>query len=241
MSEYLIYFSEEISVSLVIKSTPKNVGRRKTFRSADFFRNEVNFYNHIVKAFDDFQAVKRDVKNKFVEIADCLVAHSDGVNDFVAMNDLGQEGYKTESRNSGFDVNLCRLVMQTLGRFHAMSFVIRDQSPATFQNITGYLEETYYASKLKWWYNNFIKKQIEVALDALEKEYGGTEVEEKGTKFLTDGDLYDKMVKLTHTRNRFSVLGHGDCWTPNFLFHYEEFDGKMIPVKAKMIDFQLSR
>lgn len=234
-------FSEEISVSLVIKAIPKNVGRRKTFRSSEFFRNEVNFYNYIMKAFNEFQAVKRDVKNKFVEIADCLVAYADGENDFVAMNDLCLEGYKTESRQSGFDVNLCRLVMQTLGRFHAMSFILRDQSPSIFQKISCYLEETYYAARLKPWYNNFIKSQIEVALDALSKEYGGTDIEEKGKKFLTDGDLYDKMVKMTHTRNRFSVLGHGDCWTPNFLFHYEDFEGKQIPVKAKMIDFQLSR
>lgn len=82
------------------------------------------------------------------------------------------------------------------------------------------LEEAYYANRLKPWYNDFIKRQIEIALDAVQKVYGGTVVEENAKKFLTDGSLYDKMVKLTHTTNRFSVLGHGDC---EFFFKFVEF------------------
>ena len=35
------------SVSIIIKGLPKNIGRRKTFRSTDFFRNEVAFYNEV--------------------------------------------------------------------------------------------------------------------------------------------------------------------------------------------------
>lgn len=33
-----------IDVSLVVKSMPQNLGRRKTFRSTDFFYNEVTCY-----------------------------------------------------------------------------------------------------------------------------------------------------------------------------------------------------
>lgn len=52
-------------------------------------------------------------------------------------------------------------------------------------------------------------------------------------------DLYDHMAKMTHTRTQYYVLGHGDCWTPNFLFKYEATDN--LPFAAKMIDFQLAR
>lgn len=139
------------------------------------------------------------------------------------------------------DINVCRLIMQTLGRFHALSFVIKDQSPQLFQKLSSVLEETYYANRLKPWYNDFMNNQIEVALDAVKKIYGGTVVEERAQKFLTDGSLYDKMAKFTHARNRYSVIGHGDCWVPNFLIHSTKLDGLEIPVKAKMIDFQLAR
>ena len=37
-----------IDVKIVVKSLPKNVGRRKTFRSADFFYNEITFYEEVI-------------------------------------------------------------------------------------------------------------------------------------------------------------------------------------------------
>lgn len=122
-----------------------------------------------------------------------------------------------------------------------MTFVMKDQAPKVFEQIKYVPDETYYAASLKYWYNDFMKQQIVAAEDAVSQEYGGTEVETRMRKFLMEGDLYDKMVKLTHTTNNYSVFGHGDCWTPNFLFHFEEVDGKQIPVSAKMIDFQLAR
>lgn len=38
---------DEITVKLVIKSLPRNIARRKTFRSTNFFENEINFYKHV--------------------------------------------------------------------------------------------------------------------------------------------------------------------------------------------------
>lgn len=233
--------SEEMDVHLIIKTTPKSVARRKTFRSADFFRNEINFFNVVMKGFEEFMAVKKDAKYPFKEIATCLVTYLDGENDFLALENLNPYGYFTTPRQESMNIDLCRLIMRTLGRFHALSFLLRDQSPKMFEELTAAVEETYYASRLKPWYGDFSKTQIEVALDAIEKTYGGTIIEERAKKFLTEGTLYDKMVKFTHTRNRYSVIGHGDCWTPNFLIHSTTFEGREVPVSAKMIDFQLAR
>jgi len=38
---------QQVQVNFVVKSIPKNVGRRKTFRSKDFFRNEIIFYTKV--------------------------------------------------------------------------------------------------------------------------------------------------------------------------------------------------
>lgn len=169
------------------------------------------------------------------------MSHLDGENDFLAIENLNPIGYFTIPRQELMNIHVSRLIMRTLGRFHGMSFVIRDQSPNMFEEMTMAVEETYYSNRLRSWYIDFLKIQIEVALDAVEKIYGGTVIEEKAKKFLSEGSLHDKMVKLTHTTNRFSVLGHGDCWIPNFLIRSTELDGKSIPVEAKMIDFQLAR
>jgi hypothetical protein len=89
--------------------------------------------------------------------------------------------------------------------------LLRDQSPALFDEMASSMAETYYSQRLRPWYHNFIDIQIDIAFDALEKVYGGTEIEARGKKFLTESDLFDRMVSYTHTRNRFSVINHGDC------------------------------
>jgi aminoglycoside phosphotransferase len=228
-------------VHIIIKTTPKSIGRRKTFRSSEFFRSEIDFFNIVLKGFQEFQSVKKDAKYPFKEVATCLTSHLDGENDFLVVENLNPYGYFTTSRQQSMNIDVCRLIMRTLGRFHALSFVMRDQSPKKFEEFTTVFTENYYAQRLKPWYNDFIKTQIDIALDAVGKIYGGTIIEERAKKFLTEGSLYDKMVKFTHTTNRYSVIGHGDCWTPNFLIHSTKIDGRDVPVSAKMIDFQLAR
>lgn len=233
--------SAEIVVNIVIKTTPKSIARCKTFRSSEFFGNEINFFTKIFKEFDDFQQVKKDAKYPFNELPSCLASHFDGKNDFIVLENLEPFGYFTASRQKSMDIHVTRLVMRTLGRFHGLSFLVRDQSPKTFEEISVVPFETYYAARLKPWYHDFINHQISIALDAVKKIYFETEIEERAKKFLSDGSLYDKMVEMTHTRNRYSVIGHGDCWTPNFMINSTKVDGKDIPVKAKMIDYQLCR
>jgi hypothetical protein len=194
-----------------------------------------------MKGFLDFQEVKKDAKYPFDEVATCLASYYDGEDDFIILENLTPYGYYTVDRQNSMDINVARLIMRTLGRFHALSFVIRDQSPKMFEELSSIPFETYYAARLKPWYHDFMQNQIEVALDAVKKIYWESEIERKAINFLTKGDLYDKMVSYTHTRNRYSVIGHGDCWTPNFLIHSTKIDGKDVPVKAKIIDFQLQR
>lgn len=75
------------------------------------------------------------------------------------------------------------------------------------------------------------------ANDAVSREYGGTEYESKAKKFTEIKPYYDTMINLTHSTGPYSVIGHGDCWIPNFLIRYT--DNK--PQDGKMIDFQLAR
>lgn len=238
---FYLVSSVEFEVHLIIKTTPKSIARKLTFRSSDFFRNEINFYNIVLKGFKEFQSVKKDAKYPFNEVTTSLASHLDGENDFLILENLNTYGYYTTPRQESMDIHVCRLIMQTFGRFHGLSFVIRDQSPKMFEELSSVPEETYYAQRFKPWYIDFMSTQIPIALDAVAKIYGGTVIEERAKKFLTDGCLYDKMVKLTHARNRYSVISHGDCWTPNFLIHSTKLDGHDVPVQAKMIDFQLAR
>lgn len=69
----------------------------------------------------------------------------------------------------------------------------------------------------------------------MEREYGGSIYESKMKEF-TGSSFYDTMCRLTRETGPFSVICHGDLWTPNFLLKYAADD-----VEAKIIDFQLAR
>ncbi|GAB0088175.1 uncharacterized protein DMENIID0001_025620 [Sergentomyia squamirostris] len=227
------------SLNLVVKALPKNIGRRKTYRSTDFFRNEISFYESIIPAFEEFQA-KKKAKNPFNEYARCFASFCDGKNDYVALDDLSKYGFGSADRHDGLDYIHCRMALECLGRFHGVSLAFRDQEPEKFAELAEKVEETYYAPRHKSWYNNFQKTQILVSRDAVGKEYPGSVIEEKMLKF-TEGDLYDLLADITHAKSPLSVIGHGDCWAPNFLVKYDTTSGSRIPQEIKIIDFQLTR
>lgn len=162
---------------------------------------------------------------------------SDGENDYIALDDLGRYGYTTADRQNGLSLTYCNLIMELLGRFHGVSIAMKDQRPEEFKKLENSLEETYYADRLTDWYAGVLKNQLIVTKDALQKENPGSVEEEKMLKF-ADSQLYKKMVKLTHNRNKNSVISHGDCWAPNFMMTHDE---NGIPTEMKMIDFQLAR
>lgn len=123
----------------MIKAVPKSAGRRKTFRSADFFRNEINFYQKVLskcKAFQD--EVKPEVC--FDNGAVCLAAFYDGEHDWIIMEDLSFEGYGPGNRQAGMDFNHLKVALEALGKLHGLSLVYRHQRPQEFEALIDEIE-----------------------------------------------------------------------------------------------------
>lgn len=51
-----------VEISLVVKSMPRNISRRKTLRSTDFFYNEITFYTEVNKCLIFLFHVTIDLK-----------------------------------------------------------------------------------------------------------------------------------------------------------------------------------
>lgn len=224
-----------ISINTIIKSIPDNAARRKIFRSPDFFRNEIHFYENVLPAFEEFQR-KRNPKNPFTEYPRCLLSHCDGENDFIVLENINYLGYISPDRQSYITLEDCVLIIKALGRFHGMSIAFRNQDPVNFEKAANSLEEVYYSERLRSWYTKFLDDAMLVARDAVSKTFPNTKYEELANKFLSE-NLYSDMISLVSEKSKFSVIGHGDCWTPNFL---SKFEGETA-VAVKIIDFQLAR
>lgn len=227
----------EVSVRIILKSFPANIARRKTFRSDTFFSNEIKFYEVILPALLDFQAGKT-VTDPFVSCPKVFASISNGDDDFLALEDLGIHGYGNAVRQEGIDYPHCKKILETFAKFHALSFAFKDQHPEEYKKIAALVPEVYYNPKYWEWYKGFWNLLCICSIDAIEKEYPNTIYEKKVKEFATDA-TYLKMIKAADSNAKSAVIGHGDSWTPNFLFKYQE--GTTLPTDSMMIDFQLAR
>ncbi|XP_038218150.1 uncharacterized protein LOC119836764 [Zerene cesonia] len=221
-------------VQVILKTIPKNVCRRLTFRSHDFFKNEINIYLNVLPELLNFQSEKQ-VTDPFTNYTKLFLALSDGVNDVICLEDASLENYGSPVRQEGIDYEHFKLTSEVLAKFHALSFAMRDQRPDEFAKISDTVFETYYDPNHWDWYARFWKRISSIAIDAVDKEYPNTIYVEKIREFAVP-ERYQDMIKAVQDKTN-GVISHGDCWTNNFLYKYQN----STIVNAKMIDFQLSR
>ncbi|XP_058118077.1 uncharacterized protein LOC131289431 [Anopheles ziemanni] len=137
----------------------------------------------------------------------------------------------------GIELSQCLQCLRSLGRFHALSLALKHQQPETFRTIVDTIQETYYSAALEPWYRNFMQRLVAISKDAIAVESASNVYEfpanlKEVTQSFLDSNIYHMMAELTHTRNQNSLITHGDCWLPNFLFR---------PDSVRMIDFQMVR
>ncbi|XP_011334933.1 uncharacterized protein LOC105277902 [Ooceraea biroi] len=226
---------QQVRVNFVIKSIPKNVGRRKTFRSAEFFRNEIIFYTKVVPKFENFLAQRGQAR--LLCIPRYLASYMDGENDFIVLEDASCLGFGPASRQSCIDLAECAMTVKTLAHFHAISLAYRDQEKTEFAEIASCLEETYFTRQHWSWYEKLHERCVNIAKHALANEYPGSEAERRFNSY-EFGALFHKTRELCERRDApTSVVSEGDCWAPNFLIRDVGQDQK----EVLMLDFQLAR
>ncbi|KAM3958710.1 uncharacterized protein ACR2FA_007234 [Aphomia sociella] len=223
-------------VQVILKNIPKNVSRRLTFRSHEFFRNEINFYEKVLPALLKFQSTKKHLTDPFDKYPKLFLSYSDGVNDFICLEDATLQGFGSAVRQEGIDYEHCKVTFKVLAQFHALSFAMKDQEPEEFKKIRTEVFETYYHERLRDWYTRFWNRISGIAIDAVEKEYPNSIYVEKIKQFAVP-ERYDDMIAAVSNTFESGIISHGDSWTNNFLYQY--VGGA--PVDAKIIDFQLSR
>uniref|UniRef100_A0A1A9ZA53 CHK domain-containing protein n=1 Tax=Glossina pallidipes TaxID=7398 RepID=A0A1A9ZA53_GLOPL len=212
-----------VEVHLIVKAMPQNMARRAVFRSADFFRNEINFYTHVIPAWERFQK-RRSPQRAFKEYPICYVSYCDGENDFIALEDVNVFGYSSPIRQECISLEECLLTMSTLGRFHGVSLAFSELEPEEFEKTCKCLEETYFAEKYRSWYKDFLESALIVARDAIKRTYPATKCETIAENFLQE-NLYDDLISLVSRKCNQSLR---DSHYETLLKTYHESASKII-------------
>lgn len=208
------------TLNLLCKLAPSNPKRRIEFLSSLFFGRETSFYNDVCSKFVNFQNEKGLSKeDQFLSFPKCYAAMADDAKEqyAIVMQDLRFAGYEMWPKNKPVPVENIRLVMKELAKFHAISFVMKDQRPEEFANYTKLddISKYFFARENM---KNMFGTCFDRAIKALRNpEHQKIYLDLKGNTFkYFDSCLNEKVSE------KFGVITHGDCWNNNILYRFDK-------------------
>lgn len=152
-------------------------------------------------------------------------------------HDLALEEF-TMIDKSDVTVEHVLLVMKALGKFHALSFAIKDQEPEKFSEMVSELDEMLFMRGLSTKFSSYINFSATIALKCITDDKDAHLL--KALLDLYEKNQYDQIAELCNGNESepYSVITHGDIWTNNTMFQYDEEE---ILRNICLIDFQTVR
>lgn len=206
-------------LSLIVKIAPANKIRREKFNILRAFEREVYTYNVVLPLFTEFQTEHglTDV-NGFFGTPKCYAAIADASTDqyVVILEDLQVQGFNMLNKHRSIDFESARSFLEGLGRFHAVSFALRDQKPEVFEQFKAltlplFSDDTFSEDVQKVFISSYDR-----AIQALNphEEYKIERMDKLKSEFV---EMTHNLV-ATKAAEPFSVLNHSDSWINNILF-----------------------
>lgn len=225
----------ERSFKLVLKFMPENVKIREIMNSAAQFHNEIVMYTDILP----FLNYKDIVETHFPQFYyGNLAKGEESQETIVVIEDLRSKNFGLSKHRLFFDYDHVILLLQALGRFHALSYIAKQQKPVEFNNIKDKLVEHVWNRN-----DGTLSAGMIIGPSALRgvrafRESKDNEKLEKLTNKL-ENDALGLMNYFVTPEEPLSVVCHGDFCNHNSLFQYQ--DDSDTPVSVRMIDLQTSR
>ncbi|XP_053695574.1 uncharacterized protein LOC128743080 [Sabethes cyaneus] len=205
-------------------------------RSLALFKREVYFYQEILPAMYEFQMTK-DVNEQsnvgFFSAPRCYLAHCDADKEepeavIVLEYD---ENYERWDWDKFEPINLdhAKLLLQQLGRLHAVSLAMKAQKPEMFEKLKHALEDNVD-------FGTLMKESFDRALTTMKTRFAADQVEIQQMRDAIFSEL--NCCAGVARIEAFSVISHGDCWINNFIFTHNK---EKAPVSVVLTDWQSVR
>lgn len=202
---------------LICKVMPDNVTRRETFSAVVLFEREVYFYKEILPIFIDFLKEKKiHVAEEFSIYPKCFAALTEAKLDqyLIIMENLKTMGYELWDKKIPIDFDTVAYVLTELGKFHAISFAIRDQKKEIFDKMFKLREPFLDMFKGNGLAETMVSGSVQQTIDLLDNK---AEIDVmKNVK--ENYEFWIKDLLKEDAAGRFGVLNHGDLWNNNMMF-----------------------
>ncbi|KAJ6632707.1 hypothetical protein Bhyg_16080 [Pseudolycoriella hygida] len=229
------------TLPLICKLMPTSQARRDQFNSDAVFIREAFMYSQVLPTFVEFQKEKGlGEKEGFYEFPKCYGTLDDKANDrfVIVLEDLKVSGYELFDKFKPADFNHVKLFAESLGKFHAVSFALKDQRPEVFAKFK-HLRDVFVQQveekpevmvpMFEFFFDKTIaafKPEEETEINAINKLKANVTQELLRTSM---GDVSEP----------FSIINHGDCWNNNMMYVYGKENN--VPVDIRLLDYQISR
>jgi len=222
------------NVSYVVKCNPQNSMESMSEGIAFTFRKETIFYDQVLP---ELNAILKSLDLPNLSVPQFYYASAVSNRDLMFLEDMRKKHFKMFDRRKGLDKDHAMLVLKEMARLHAAGKILLEKGDKK-QLLKKYaFDEDIYEKfpQLDVMYTEWFKS-IFMNISSTLAEVEGYKKAAKSLEVLAPQG-YSLLAQGAKPVEPFSSVCHGDCWTNNFLFRYE--DAK--PVEVCLVDFQMHR
>ncbi|XP_053657724.1 uncharacterized protein LOC128706808 [Anopheles marshallii] len=221
------------------KIPPLDDDRREQFGSMTAFAREVLVYDRFLPTIYEYQrekGIRSPEDGGFFHTPRCYYAHCNEVaqESVIIMEDLRLREFRLWNKHKIIDYDHAALFMTHLGRLHAISLAMKRDQPERFEQfkLSNPFDPMLTADGP---FRNMILSQLQMVIDALDEQ----DTVERAKMEQLKEEVFDELLRCgtAQLAEPYTVVGHGDCWTNNMMFRYEE--GK--PQGIILFDWQVMR
>lgn len=211
--------SADNKLSLLCKTVPSSVTRRKEFQTDPLFEREALVYSTVLPRFAEFQREKglTDTES-FTFYPKCFktVFNLDADELVVIMEDLRPSGFTMLPRDEILSPKHAYLIVESLAKLHAVSFALKDQRPAEFAK----LKKVNDLLRL-FFKNETMLKYMYAGCDRAAKGLTNPKHRQIVAEMKRNPLQYIEQFLNDDACEPFGVIAHSDCWINNVLFRHE--------------------
>lgn len=231
-----------VTLHHIVKISSQNDEYRAFTHVDKIFGREAYMYDVVLPSVAKFQEEVGVTGDKaFLCFTQAYYTCLEPYREAIVMEDMKNAGYIMRNRKEPLDITHSLKVMKEYGRFHAVSFAMKDQQTENFQKLADNLHES--------WFHDLRRVPFEKLLaghNALGKGSLRPDDDPNAKRLHQEyvDNCYDRLMATLRpdAAGQYAVIGHGDSWVNNILFKYESSDTKLTtPTTLCLLDFQLSR
>lgn len=226
-------------LELVSKVPPALEVRRNL--AAPSFRQEILAYEKILPTLVGLQK-NRQISDAdgFYSIPKCYGTYSNkDTNEFaIVLEDLRPRGFRMWNKFDSIDFSHMKLVMAEMGKYHALSFALRERNPELLKQYAEQCGGVYKAIAEYPQADAYYEKAFDRAIGVLQDE--DSALIKKVEKVRDSFRNILRAVGTGELAEPFAVLNHGDFWNNNMMFDYHSSNGT-VAKSVFIIDWQLGQ